>query len=111
MGGFANSFEPQQLGNYYAQSAQQIGATSGFGGFWNSLFGPIGGLGVSSPGPDKDGWHEYCYTQPSPDLLCQFKYYDDGEPWVGYDDLSPEANIGYLKWRLTGIARMQLESE
>ena len=70
---------------------------------------------MSSPGPDKDGWYAYIYGAPPKDALCQFKQDVEGYiggPWVGYSsDFSPEFNVAYLKWRLTGIARMQLESE
>ena len=106
MGGFANQagLGMMNLTGVYQQSE----GTSGVG-FWNSLLGSLGGLGVSSFGPDKDGWYDYYYTQPEPGVLCQFKEYDDGIPWVGYDDLPPDFSVGYLKWRLTGIARMKLE--
>ena len=106
MGGFTDQagLGMMNLTGLYQQWEESFGV-----GFWNSLFGSIGGLGVSSLGPDKDGWYTYFYSAPPKDALCQFKQDVEGYvggPWVGYSsDFSPEFNVAYLKWRLTGIAK------
>ena len=92
------------IANTFGQLGQQQAPS---GGFWNSLLGnKCWSVSLLSPvGPGKDGWYDYNYHQPAHDALCQFKQYDDGEPWIGYADFSPEFNVAYLKWRLTGIAK------
>jgi hypothetical protein len=57
-------------------------------------------------------WTSY-EAQPAPrDLLCQFRRQDGKYLWefVGYaKDFLPEFDIAGLKWRLTGIAREELD--
>lgn len=58
------------------------------------------------PGED---WASY-ELQPAPrDLLCQFRR-QDGFAFTGYaKDFFPEFNVAGLEWKLTGIAKEQLE--
>lgn len=56
-----------------------------------------------------EDWTEYTF-QPAPrTLLCQFRR--EGQPvYVGYaKDFPPEFNVAGLEWKLTGIAREQLD--
>lgn len=54
-------------------------------------------------------WTNYI-MQPAPrTLLCQFRR-EDGFTHVGYaKDFLPEFNISGLEWKLTGIAREELD--
>jgi hypothetical protein len=104
MGGFANSYgiAQQSINDLWGSMSQGIG-------FWGSLLGSVGGLGASTIGPDEDGWHDYVGHPPPAGALCQFKR-DDVKSWVDHnDDYSPFMNVAGLKWKLTGIARVQLE--
>ena len=57
-------------------------------------------------------WTSYAFQLPPPTLLCQFRREGQGQAgwFVGYaKDFSPEFNVANLEWRLTGIARVQLD--
>lgn len=56
-----------------------------------------------------DDWTDYTW-QPAPQfLLCQFRR-KDGFAHTGYaKDFCPEFNVAGLEWKLTGIAREQLD--
>ena len=58
-------------------------------------------------------WTNYIFTPAPPSLLCQFRRRVSDEAAVlctGYAcDFSPESNCANLEWRLTGIAREQLD--
>jgi hypothetical protein len=58
-------------------------------------------------------WTQYALQPPSRDLLCQFRRHADQGPagwFVAYArDFRPEFNISGLEWRLTGIAREELD--
>jgi hypothetical protein len=105
-------YDLNQLGVMQQGGLGAYNPPSVFGGFLSSMFGNIGHLGISTCAPDEDGWYDYIKMGPPERKLCQFKQYDDGEPWVGYaSDFHPEFNISYLKWKLTGIARTQDEDK
>ena len=55
-------------------------------------------------------WTDYMF-QPAPrSLLCQFRRKEWAEIHVGYaKDFRPEFNVAGLEWKLTGIAREQLD--
>src|ERR1700731_377956 len=57
-----------------------------------------------------DDWTDYS-TQPAPrTLLCQFRRGDKFFNYVAYaKDFDPAFNIAGLEWKLTGIAREQLD--
>lgn len=54
-------------------------------------------------------WTDYTATPAPRTLLCQFRR-RDGFAHTGYaKDFLPEFNVAGLEWRLTGIARTELE--
>jgi hypothetical protein len=54
-------------------------------------------------------WTSYEFQRAPRTLLCQFRR-KDGFAHTGYaKDFQPEFNIAGLEWRLTGIARTELE--
>ena len=90
----------------YPQLSAAYDLQNPFGVFWGSILGTLGGLGAAGYcGPDYDGWYEYYGGGCPKNKLCQFKDTVTGV-WVGYArNLSPEFNMSYLKWRLTGIGK------
>ncbi len=56
-----------------------------------------------------EDWTSYEF-QPAPrTLLCQFRR-KDGFAYTGYaEDFYPEFNVAGLEWKLTGIAKEQLD--
>ena len=54
-------------------------------------------------------WTSYEFQRAPTDFLCQFRR-EDGFTHIGYaKDFLPEFNISGLEWKLTGIAREQLD--
>lgn len=100
---------------YVAQTQGLLGPlpnqlNNGNRGFLWSILGGYSGLGgYEAPGPDSEGWYDYCGCPAPPNALCQFKQgweEDEGDPWIGYSrNFAPEFNVAYLKWRYTGIAK------
>ena len=62
-----------------------------------------------------EDWTNHAAYPAPPSLLCQFRYSSVGNAyvehvWVAYaKDFGPTLNIANLEWRLTGIAREQLD--
>ena len=55
-------------------------------------------------------WNNYEYQRP-PNVLCQFWREGWDHPVIANpSELRPEMNIVGLKWRLTGIGRVYLDS-
>ena len=81
-------------------------------GPWNSLLaGLLGSIDSQAPYVDSNGWHAYAGDAPPKYALCMFRNDGFEKPieWVGYPyDIHPEANIAYLKWKLTGLAKETL---
>lgn len=60
-----------------------------------------------------EGWKDYIGTPPPPDLLCVFRQptffdghvrHDVAHKWIGRpQELDPDMNVAYLKWKPTGI--------
>ena len=68
------------------------------------------------PGPDArrcshdGGWTPYLMCRAPVDAMCCFWNEYNGDRWVGYaSDMHPFFNVSYLWWKLTGIARIELE--
>ena len=55
-------------------------------------------------------WTDYVYHPAPRSLLCQFRRYGDGPVQIAYaKDFSSYFNVAGLEWKLTGIARMELD--
>jgi hypothetical protein len=57
-----------------------------------------------------EDWTDYVFQSAPRTLLCQFRRKEWSKVHVGYaKDFPPESNIAGLEWKLTGIAREQLD--
>ena len=59
-----------------------------------------------------EDWTDYYFQPPPPTLLCQFRRIDERGclQFVGFSkDMVPEFKSVGLQWKLTGIAREQLD--
>ena len=102
--------------NYW--TCEQNGQAYSLQDIFRELFGSIGSFGVSSLGPDENGWYDFTYSYPPKNVLLQFERrwpidskFADVERWVGYNDFYPEFNVAGLYWRYTGIGREQMEAQ
>ena len=96
--------------NYW--TCEQNGQAYSLQDIFRELFGSIGSFGVSSLGPDENGWYDFTYSYPPKNVLLQFERRSgDLDTWIGYNDFHPEFNVAGLYWRHTGIGREQMEAQ
>lgn len=60
-----------------------------------------------------EGWLPYIQKRPQGDLLLQFtRAFGEGERFIAVpNELPAQLNVAKLYWRLTGIAKAQLEAK
>ena len=94
----------------------QLGSVQGYCGGLGGLFG--GGVSTGwREYPDwrtlnPNEWHSWMYCAPPDDKLIQWTRNSWNSPHTGYaHELRPEDDISDLRWRLTGIAKHEMEDK